>query len=139
MKTAQQAAQKFVARAAVASSDYAQGVRESTKDQNAAAIAAADNYKTAVIEAANAGRFAAGLRKAGKQKYLDGVAQKGESRFSEGVAAGAAAYASESARFDTARNAAASLPRGPRGDARNLARVAAVANAQRAVRVAASK
>lgn len=139
MKTAQQAAEKWVSRSGQASGDYAKGAQETTKDQAALAAAAEPNYKAAVIEAANAGRFGAGVRKAGKQKWLDGVLQKGQNRFSEGVASAQGDYVTESARFDTARNAAASLPRGPRGAASNIERVRAVANAQRAVKVGAGK
>lgn len=139
MKTAQQSVDKFVSRASVASGDYAKGVAESTKDQSAAAIAAEPIYKQAVIEAANAGRYGAGLRKAGNQAYKDGVKNKGESRFAEGVSASATKYATESARYDGARNAAASTPRGPKGSAANLQRVSVVANALRAVKVGSSK
>lgn len=133
-KSAQQSAQKWVERAAVAGSDYVRGATETTKDQAALAIAAAGNYKTGVIEAANAGRFEAGVRKAGKQKWLDGVTRKGEARFADGVANATDAYTSESARFDTARNAASNLPRGPKGSAGNLQRVSAVVNALRSVK-----
>lgn len=135
MKTAQQASEKWVSRSGQASGDYVQGATETTKDQSALAAAAEGIYKTAVIEAANAGRFGAGVRKAGKQKWLEGVTRKGANRFAEGVASAQSSYVEESARFDGARRAADALPRGPRGSAGNLQRVAAVANALRAVRV----
>lgn len=135
MKTAQQSSQKWVDRSGQASGDYVKGATETTKDQAALAAAAEPNYKAGVIAAANAGRYGAGVRKAGKQKWLDGVTKKGGNRFAEGVASASSDYATESARFDGARNAAASLPRGPKGSAGNLQRVAAVANALRAVRV----
>ena len=138
MKTAQQSAEKWVSRSGQASGDYSKGAQETTKDQAALAAAAEGNYKLAVIAAANAGRFGAGVRKAGKAKWLKGVVEKGASRFAEGVASASGDYATESARFDGARNAAASLPRGPKGSAGNLNRVAAVANALRAVRVGAA-
>jgi len=133
-KSAQQSAQKWVERAAVAGDDYVRGAQETGKDQAAAAAAAEPIYKAAVIEAANAGRFAAGVRRAGKQKWLDGVTRKGGARFAEGVASGTDAYTTESARYDGARNAAANLPRGPKGSAGNLQRVSAVVSALRAVK-----
>lgn len=138
-KSAQQASEKWVSRSGQASGDYVKGAQETTKDQSALAAAAEGNYKTAVIEAANAGRFGAGVRKAGKQKWLDGVTKKGANRFAEGVSDAQSDYATESARFDGARNAAANLPRGPRGSAGNIERVRAVAVAQRAVKVGAGK
>lgn len=130
MKTAQQVAEKFVNRASAASGDYVDGARTTTKDQNAAAIAAAELHKQATTAALNEGRFAAGLRKAGKQKWLDGVQKKGGNRYGEGVAASAPSYATESARYDGARAAASSLPRGIKGSPQNLQRVAAVVAAQ---------
>lgn len=138
-KTAQESARKWVERAGQASGDYSAGVLSTTKDQAALAAAAEDNYKAGVIAAANAGRFGVGVRKAGTQKWRDGVAKKGANRFAEGVSASSDAYATESARFDGARGAAASLPRGPKGSAGNLARVSAVANALRAVKVGSGK
>ena len=137
-KSASVSAKKFVDRASVASGDYADGVRSTDKDQNAAAIAAAGIYKQAVIAAANAGRFEKGLQKAGKQAYLDGVSKKGEARFAEGVATAASKYATNSGAYDTARTAASSLPRGVKGSAENLQRVAAVVKALRAAKVGAA-
>lgn len=134
MKTAQQSAEKFVNRAGVASGDYAKGASETTKDQAAAAIAAAPSYAAGVQAAISRGAFAKGLQKSGKQGWLNGVQGKGQSRFAEGVSASSQKYATESARFDTARNAASSLPRGPKGSPANLDRVRAVAVAQRAVK-----
>lgn len=138
MKTAQQSAEKFVSRAGVASGDYAKGAQESTKDQAALAIAAKALYLAGVQEAATKGRFEKGLQKSGKSGWLNGVLAKGQNRFAEGVSASSAKYATESARFDTARNAAASLPRGLKGSETNFARSKAVALAQRAVKVGAA-
>lgn len=130
MKTAQESASKYASRSASASSDYVNGVQTSTKDQNQAAIAAADIHKQATMAALNDGRYAAGLRKAGRQSYIDGVTKKGGGRYGEGVADAAPKYATESARFDGARNAASSISRGIKGSPQNLQRVAAVVNAQ---------
>ena len=135
MKTAQQSAEKFASRAGAAGLDYLKGAQETTKDQAARAIAAAEVHKQATMEALNAGRFAKGLQKSGRQGWLDGVQKKGASRYPEGVSAGAAKYATNSAPYDTARNAAASLPRGIKGSATNMARVTAVVNALRAAKV----
>lgn len=130
MKSAQQVAEKYATRASAASGDYVDGARTTTKDQNAAAIAAAEIHKAATMAALNDGRYAAGLRKAGKQAWLDGVERKGGNRYGEGVSQAAPTYASESARYDGARSAAASLPRGVKGSPQNLQRVAAVVAAQ---------
>ena len=129
MKTASQVAQKYAERASAASGDYVDGARTTTKDQAAAAIAAADIHKAATTAALNAGRYAAGLQKSGKAKWLKGVTEKGGNRYGEGVAGAASIYATESGRFDSARSAASSLPRGIKGSAQNIARVTAVVNA----------
>lgn len=130
MRSAQQSAEKFASRAAAASGDYVSGAQTTTKDQNAAAIAAAAIYAQATQAAIAEGRFSRGLQKAGKQKWLEGVTGKGGNRYGEGVSGAASTYASESARFDSARGAAASLPRGVKGSPANLQRVAAVVTAQ---------
>ena len=129
MKTAQQSAEKYASRASAASGDYVEGARTTTKDQNAAAIAAAEIQKQATIQALNDGRYVSGLRKAGKQKWLDGVTNKGSGRYGEGVSQAAPSYATESARFDSARGAAGNLPRALKGSPQNLQRVQAVVTA----------
>ena len=135
MRTAQQAVEKFVQRASVASGDYAKGAAETTKDQAALAIAAEPNYAAGVQAAITRKAFSKGLQKSGKQGWLSGVQNKGQGRFAEGVANSSQKYATESARFDGARNAAASLPRGPKGSPANLDRVRVVATALRAVKL----
>lgn len=130
MKSAQQSAEKFTQRASAASGDYVDGARTTTKDQSAAAIAAAQIYAQATQAAITDGRYASGLQKAGKAKWLRGVTEKGGNRYGEGVSQAGPAYATESARFDGARAAAQSLPRGVKGSPQNLQRVAAVVSAQ---------
>lgn len=129
-KSAQSVAAKFAERASAATGDYLKGAQETSKDQAAAAVAAADIYKQAVTQAANDGRYAKGLQKSGKAGWLAGVTGKGVNRFGEGVSQAAPKYATNSAKFDTARNAAASLPRGLKGSPANLSRVSAVVAAQ---------
>lgn len=135
MKSAQEAAKKFVARASVASGDYVTGAAGTSKDQNALAIAAADRYKQGVNEAIAKGRFEKGLRASSRADWLQGVRTKGEARFAEGVSAAEAKYATNSARYDVARGAANNLPRGVRGSEMNYTRSKVVGQALRAVKV----
>lgn len=135
MKSAAQSAQKFVERAGAASGDYVAGSESTTKDQSAAAIAAAAIYQAALQASFGRGAFAKGLQKSGKAGWLEGVRRKGSERFAGGVAASASKYATESAKFDTARGAAASMPRGLKGSETNLARVKAVVGALRTAKV----
>lgn len=130
-KSASQSAQKFVERASSASGDYVQGAEQTTKDQSALAIAAAPIYASQVQLAITKGSYARGLGKSGKAGWLNGVKTRGGERFASGVAGSAQKYATNSAPFDTARNAAASLPRGAKGSETNFARVKAVVTALR--------
>lgn len=135
-KSASQSAEKFVRNAGAAAQDYVAGAEQTSKDQAALAIAAAPNYNAGVQAAITRGAYAKGLQKSGKAAWIAGVKNKGVNRFGEGVANSASKYATNSARFDTARNAAASTPRGPKGSAANLNRVSVVVNALRAVKTA---
>lgn len=136
-KSASSVAQKYVDRAGAASGDYVKGAEETTKDQSSAAIAAAPIYAQAVQAAITRGSYAKGLQKSGKAGWLAGVKAKGGDRYGSGVAASSGKYATESAKFDSARGAAASLPRGIKGSETNLARVKAVVTALRTAKVGA--
>jgi len=80
--------------------------------------------------------YAKGLAKSGKQGWLEGVTKKGAERYAGGVAVSASKYAQNSGKYDGARGAAENMPRGLKGSETNLARVKAVVNAMRAVKLA---
>lgn len=136
MKTASQAVVKWQARAGQAGQDYAEGARTTDKDQAARATAAIPIMQAALTEAFAQGRVAKGLARSGKAGWLAGVEQKGVNNYPTGVSSDLARdrYTANSGRYDAARRAADTIPRGPRGSAANLNRVAAVANALRAVK-----
>ena len=136
-KSAAESAQKFVERAGAASGDYVQGAQSTTKDQAAAAIAGKANWQAGIQAAITAGRYEKGLQASGKQGWLKGVTDKGANRFAEGVASGASKYATNSGKYDNARSAAVSLPRGPKGSEQNFARSKAVGQALRKQKVGA--
>lgn len=131
MKTAQSVGQKFVERASAASGDYVKGARETSKDQSALAIQAIPRMKLALNKAIDSGRVAKGLSASGKNGWLEGVTKKGEERFGSGVAVSMGKYVTNSSKYDSARNASASMPRGEKGSATNLAKVTTVVNALR--------
>lgn len=137
MKTANDAVAKWQTRAGSASQDFAEGAQSTDKDQAQRAIAAKEVYKTALTESFGRDAYAKGLGRSGKQGWLQGIQQKGAQNFSTGVSSNLARdkYVTNSSKFDAARKAADSLPRGARGSASNLQRVTAVANALRAVKV----
>lgn len=131
MKSAQSVGQKFVERAANASGDYLKGAQETSKDQSSLAVAAIPRMKTALNKAIDSGRVAKGLQASGKSGWLKGIVDKGQERFAGGVSASLGKYVTNSGRYDSARNASASMPKGDKGSATNLAKVAAVVNALR--------
>lgn len=137
MKTASQSAEKFVQRAGAASGDYVSGAESTNKDQAAAAIAAKGNYEAGIRESLTAGRYEKGLQRSGKAAWLKGVKEKGANRFAEGVQSGASKYATNSGKYDSARNAAASMPRGPKGSEANFLRAKTVGMALRKAKIGA--
>lgn len=137
MKSANEAVMKWQNRAGAASVDYAEGAAGTDKDQAQRAIAAKSVYQQALTESFSRDAYAKGLGRSGKSGWLKGVQEKGQQNFSTGVSANGARekYVTNSSRYDSARKAADSLPRAGRGSPQNLARVAAVANALRAIKV----
>lgn len=136
MRTAQESAQKFVNRAGAASQDYVSGAQSTSKDQSARAIGAKKIWQDSLTQSFGRDAYAKGLQKSGKAGWLDGVTKKGGDRYAGGVAVSAGKYATNSGRFDSARMASENMPRGLKGSAQNLAKVATVVNALRAVKVA---
>lgn len=137
MKTASQSAAKFVERAGAASQDYVEGAKSTNKDQSAAAIAGAGNYVAGIQASITAKRYEKGLQASGKAGWLKGITEKGANRFAEGVSSGAGKYATNSGKYDSARSAADSLPRGPKGSEANFARSKAVGTALRKAKIGA--
>jgi hypothetical protein len=135
MKSASESVAKYVNRAGAASLDYKQGAEQTSKDQAQAAIAGKDNYVKGVQESITRGAYEKGLAKSGKSGWLKGVQEKGANRYADGVSSGADKYATNSAKFDSARNAASNMPRGPKGSENNYARAKTVGQALRAVKV----
>ena len=137
MKSASQSVSKWSNRAGGASQDYLDGAQSTPKDQAAAAIAAKSNYVAGLQASFAADSFSKGLQRSGKSGWLAGVNEKGASNYPSGVSSASAAskYTVNSGRFDSARNAASGVPRGPRGSAQNLNRVTAVVNALRAAKL----
>ena len=124
---------KWVRRASVASVDYLKGVENPKKSWSAAAVAAEGNYKQGVVAAANAGRFAKGVKAAGDAKWKENAVSKGPGRFAEGVALAKDQWQKGFAPYHSAISSLNLPARGPKGDPKNLARVAAVASTLRAV------
>jgi len=135
MRTAQQSTAKFIERAGSASGLYKSGSEQTTKDQSVRAIAAKAIYQQALTASFSRDAFAKGLQKSGKSGWLRGIQEKGAERYAPGIAVSGSKYATNSGKYDTARQAADNMPRGTKGSSTNLARVTAVVNALRAVKL----
>ncbi len=127
--------EKWAGRAANAQPDFVSGVESTTKDQAVNAIAAKGLYAQAIQESISRGAYEKGLARSGKAKWRQRTVSLGAQRYSGGVSESVDEYVKNSAPYDGARGAAASLPRGLKGSETNLARVKAVVTAQRAVKI----
>lgn len=83
--SAQTVAAKWKSRTSAASQDYADGVANTDKDPTALAIAAGPRLLDNFTKAFQSGKWANGLRKAGKSGWQQAVASKGVSNFTNGV------------------------------------------------------
>jgi len=122
-------AEKWARRAAVAGDDYAEGVQNPRRGWAASAAGAEANWTQGVQQAASRKAFSRGVQQAGDQRWQRKALSKGVQRYAPGVADAKADYASRVQPYlDTIANL--QLPqRGPKGDPRNLQRVAAIAQA----------
>jgi hypothetical protein len=119
-------ADKWERRAQGAGEDYKYGVENTTKDWGAAAAAAEPNYKQGVTAAANAGRYGAGVKRAGTPRWRTHAVEKGTQRYGPGVSVAKPDYTKNFGPFLEQISRTDLPPRGPRGADQNFNRVAAV-------------
>lgn len=123
---------KYAQNAGGASASYEEGVNFPRRSQSEAAVAAADTYAQAVQEAIGEGRFAAGVREAGDEKWKRNALAKGKGRYPQGVQAGQDDWAKNTAPILAAIAALDLPPRGVKGSETNFNRVRQVAQAAQA-------
>jgi hypothetical protein len=104
--------------------DYKLGIQNPKRDQVAAAVAAKDSHKAAMVTAAANDSFAKGLIKAGTAKWQAKALAKGPGRFAEGVMVGGPDFEKGFAPAREVLEKTVLPPRFPRRDPRNLQRVA---------------
>lgn len=129
IKTAAEIAQKWARVAPTRQADYEAGVKDPSVDWARPTAAARDSYEAGVQEAIQNNRFGRGVESAGTDTWRRKVADQGAQRWAPGVRAAQADYEQGFAPHAAAIERLVLPPRGPRGDPRNLARVAAVAEA----------
>jgi hypothetical protein len=115
--------------------DYALGIANPRVDWATATAAAAAVYKSAVIAAANEGRFEKGVTAAGTPKWKARATAVGPNRFAEGVALAGPDYSKGFAPYHAIIAGMNLPPRYPKGDKRNIDRVAILAAALHAAKI----
>lgn len=126
-------AKKFVQRAGAAGGDYTEGVKAAGQDWEAGAKAGEDNYKIAVTQAANEGRFGRGIAAAGSAKFVARASTLGAQRYPTGVQAAEGDWARGSQPYLDSLKSMELPPRRPRGQ--NADRANAVAQRLHQMRV----
>ena len=109
--------------------DFEAGVKNPSKDWAQNTAAANDRYKAGVTAAANANRFQKGVQKAGTSKWQEKTIAKGVERWGPGVASASADFESGFKPYHDVIESTNLPPKFPKGDPRNIQRVAAIATA----------
>lgn len=124
-------AQRWASRTAAATPDYQAGVASPRQPWQSATVAAAPAHKAATMEALAQDRFAKGVARVGNEKWQRAAQGKGAERFGPGAAAGVEDYQQGVAPYLQVIESTQLPPRGPKGDPRNIQRVAVLAAALR--------
>lgn len=109
--------------------DYRLGIENPRRDWEKETSAAKDRYKQAVDIAHTKDMFSKGVRRAGSAKWKNNSLKKGPSRFAEGVTLAGPDYLKGFAPYREVIQQTTLPPRFPKGDPRNIQRVAAIAKA----------
>lgn len=126
---------KWASRAAQATSDFEEGVRNPRTPWESATLQAEDTYKIQVIAAANAGRFGEGVRRCGNDRWQSRTLTLGVPRWAQGIAASGPEYERGFRPYHKLLSAIVLPPRYGRGDERNLLRVAEISKQLHRARV----
>lgn len=129
-------AKKFSTRGAGAGADYTRGVQNAGQRWHDNTKASSDNYVQGVQQSIADGRFAKGVDKSGAQHYVDRASTKGANAFPTGIQAAEGRWAAAVTPFLQTLASATLPPRGPKGDPRNQARSAMVADILRKKKLA---
>lgn len=139
IKPLEQSGSRWSRRAASAAPDYQAGVQAPRRDWATASAEANAIYQAAVTQAASQGRYAAGVKRVGSQKWQQAAAQKGPGRFAEGVSIAVDEWQKGFSPYHQAISAVSLPARGPKGSPQNIQRVAAIATTLNQLRARAGK
>jgi len=136
IKSAREIAEKWARVTPTRDMDYRRGVEQPIKDWAAEAASANDRYVGGVTAAAQQGRYAAGIREAGTEKWKRGAIQKGVTRWGPGVRVAQPDYERGFGPYRDVIERVDLPPRRPKGDPANIERVAAIARALHEAKIA---
>jgi len=115
--------------------DFIQGVSNPRRDWKASTAAAETRYKEGVQKSITENRFKRGIDKTSTDDWKNKTISKGQNRWGEGVAIGADAYEKGISPYLSVASSLDLGPKFPRGDPRNIDRVAKIAKALHAKRI----
>lgn len=129
IKDTSRSAEKWKRRTETAGPEYEEGVRNPRSDWAEKTAEAESNFEQGIQAAISKKSFGKGVRKTGTEGWQRAALEKGPTRFAQGVSGAADKYRDGFQPYaDTIKNL--NLPaRGPKGDPKNIARVAMVAKA----------
>lgn len=129
VKSAADIAAKWSRVSAQRDADYKEGVSDPGVEWARNAAAAEETYVAGVTEAAGRNAFSKGINAAGDEKWRRKTVEVGTTRWSPGIRAAVKDFEDGFAPFRDVLERLELPPRAPRGDPRNLERVATVARA----------
>lgn len=129
IKSLDRISEKWLRQSAVSEASYLEGVQNPTKDWETETLAAEANFEAGIQKAITAKTFGKGVKRAGTDKWQENAIKKGPGRWREGIALSENAYSEGFAPYAEVIRALVLPPRGPKGDPKNIARVAAIAKA----------
>lgn len=127
---------RFVDNASIAAPSYIAGIEDPRKDWAKATSDGASNYEAGIKKSIADKSFQKGVRKAGSEKWRKGALDKGADRYASGVRLAKDAYEAGMAPFISELESITLPPRYPKGDPRNIARVATIADKLHAKKLA---
>ena len=136
IKSAKDTATKWSRVTSGRSADFSAGVKAPKKSWSQNALAAEENYKSGVTQAAQDGRFGKGIKLAGDTKWQDKTVSVGVARWGGGVSAATGDFEKGFAPYADVIAKQTLTPRYPKGDPRNIDRVKQIADALHAAKIA---
>ena len=129
VKSMSRISEKWKRVASGAGAEYEEGVRNPRADWAEETSKAEGTYEQGIQSSIGRKAFGKGVKKAGTSKWQENAIRKGPGRFAEGVSLAQSAYEEGFAPYREVLARTALPARGPKGDPKNLMRVAIVAKA----------